>query len=608
MEREGKLRILIVEDNPGDYFLVGEYLKEGPWLSSLLHASNLAEATRLAEQELFDIILLDLTLPDSSGLDSLKTMLPLQPNTPIIVLTGLEHEQYGVDSLKMGVQDYLVKDQINGPLLVKSIRYSIERSRVRQAMSKKDRLFRLITENSPTAKALITPEGKITFCTHSVKAIKGYDEGDLVGKYVFDFIHPEDVSLLRDAISKIVANPSQQVNVEVREKHANGHYVWCEKSITNMLNDEQVNSLVITFWDITESKNAEYKLKLSEERYRNLFEASPASIVVWDIESELILQVNETAEREYGYTREQFRGLPVSSIMADPDFVNEIRKVLLGQNKGTAISNKGISRRIRRDGQVMMMEYHAHLVTYTGMQAVFLLEQNVTEKLELEAMLDAERLARQQMVTDAVLSAQEHERREIGIELHDNINQVLASARLYLGLVKSTVPEQGSFVDETDKLISRAIDEIRNLSHSLIPPSLNESALLEALDDIIAITRRTSGLAITRQYLGVDESKLSDKLKLTIYRIVQEQFNNIFKYARAKTIAVRLQSDDDRITLSIKDDGVGFDPQVKTGGVGLMNMKTRASLFNGDIQVISSPGHGCELVASMNILTPVENK
>ncbi|MCR6720124.1 MAG: PAS domain-containing sensor histidine kinase [Chitinophagaceae bacterium] len=313
-------------------------------------------------------------------------------------------------------------------------------------------------------------------------------------------------------------------------------------------------------------------------------------------------------KKEYGYTREQFRGLPVSSIMADPGFVKEIKKVLLGENKESAVSNKGISRRIRRDGQVMMMEYHAHLVTYTGAHAAFLMEQNVTEKLELEAMLDAERLARQQMVTDAVLSAQEHERREIGIELHDNINQVLASARLYLGLVKSSVPEQGSFVDETDKLITRAIDEIRNLSHSLIPPSLNESALLEALDDIVAITRRTSGLAITRQYQGVDESKLSDKLKLTIYRIVQEQFNNILKYAQAKSVSVRLQSDGERITLSIKDDGVGFDPQLKTGGVGLMNMKTRASLFNGDIQVISSLGNGCELVASMNIETPIEIK
>src|SRR5690606_23189122 len=175
----------------------------------------------------------------------------------------------------------------------------------------------------------------------------------------------------------------------------------------------------------------------------------------------------------------------------------------------------------------------AHLVSFNGSEAVLLLEQNVTEKLELEATLEAERLARQQVVTDAVISAQEHERREIGIELHDNINQILASARLYLGLVKSVANENSNFLNETDKLINSAINEIRNLSHALIPPSLNESALLEALDHIIASTRKTSGLDISRSYHQLDESLMSDKLKLTIYRIVQEQFNNILKYAKA---------------------------------------------------------------------------
>ena len=604
MDTAGALRILIVEDNPGDYFLVEEYLKEGPWDLSLLHASRLSEAVALAKSQSVDLILLDLTLPDSTGIESVKTLLPLQANIPLIVLTGTGHEQFGVDSLKLGAQDYLVKDQINGPLLVKSVRYSIERSRVQQTITKQDRMFRLITENSPTAKALVTPEGIITFCTHAVKAIVGFEASEVIGKKELDFIHPEDFPLFRDAFTQILANPTRQINVEVRVQNASGVYVWVEKSLTNMLNDEQVNALVITFWDITASKNAEYRLKLSEERYRNLFEVSPASIVVWDIESQRILQVNQTAEREYGYTRDQFKGLPVSTVMAGKNVADDLAAMITGLKKQDDVGNKGIARRIRRDGQVIMMEYHAHLVSFNGIQAVFLLEQNVTDKLELEATLDAERLARQQMVTDAVISAQEHERKEIGIELHDNINQVLASARLYLGLVRSAAPEHSSFVDETDKLLNRAIDEIRNLSHSLIPPSLNESALMEALDDIIAITRRTSGLNITRSYENLEESELSDKLKLTIYRIVQEQLNNILKYAKADSVSLRLRKENGRVILTVKDDGIGFDPQQKTGGVGLMNMKTRASLFNGDIQVISAPGQGCQVVVSMNLTRP----
>lgn len=600
MKKEPALRILIVEDNPGDYFLVGEYLKEGPWALSVSHARNLAEAMVLADTQEFDIILLDLTLPDSTGMDSVQAILPLQPTIPVIVLTGMEDEQFGVDSLSMGAQDYLVKDQINGPLLVKSIRYSIERCRVQQSMLKQDRLFRLITDNSPAGKLLIKPDGQIHFCTHSVKAVLGYDAPDVLGQNALDFVYPDDRPVLIEALQKNLQNPEKQLNVELRVRHADGHYVWCENGISNLMNENLVDSLVITFWDVTESKNAEYRLKVSEERYRNLFEVSPASIIVWDIESGRILQVNETAEREYGYNRDQFRELCIGSIMADKNDPDCFNKLVQQLKAGNRANHKGISRRIRRDGQVIMMEYHAHLVSFNGTQAMFLLEQNVTEKLELEATLEAERLARHQMVTDAVLSAQEHERREIGIELHDNINQVLASARLYLGLVQLSVPEQASFIEETDKLIARAINEIRNLSHSLIPPSLNESALLEALDDIIAITRRTKGISITRSYHDIDESQMSDKLKLTIYRIVQEQFNNIIKYAQAKSVNILLRRDEGRIILSIKDDGVGFNPQEKTGGVGLMNMKTRASLFKGDIQVISAPGQGCEVLAMMD--------
>lgn len=85
-----------------------------------------------------------------------------------------------------------------------------------------------------------------------------------------------------------------------------------------------------------------------------------------------------------------------------------------------------------------------------------------------------------------------------------------------------------------------------------------------------------------------------------IYRIIQEQFNNILKHADAQKIIIRLVQDKKKTVLSIKDDGVGFDTGKKAKGVGLMNIKTRASLFNGEMMVISSPGNGCELKVIFN--------
>lgn len=85
---------------------------------------------------------------------------------------------------------------------------------------------------------------------------------------------------------------------------------------------------------------------------------------------------------------------------------------------------------------------------------------------------------------------------------------------------------------------------------------------------------------------------------MIIFRIVQEQVGNIIKHARAKTIILKLIRDTEKISLTIKDDGIGFDTSLKANGIGLINIRTRSSLFNGEVSIISSPGNGCELIVS----------
>ena len=218
----------------------------------------------------------------------------------------------------------------------------------------------------------------------------------------------------------------------------------------------------------------------------------------------------------------------------------------------------------------------------------------------LENELEKERMLKHQEITQAVISAQEQERQELGGELHDNVNQILAGSLLYLGLAKKELKTDHPYLKETDTLINTAITEIRNLSHSLIPPSLHESEFIDALKNLTEVTQKTSGIIISLQACGFDESCIPDKLKLTIYRIVQEQINNILKHAAAQKVIVHLVKDSEKTLLSIKDDGIGFNTAKKANGVGLMNIKTRASLFNGEICIISSPGNGCELRVLFN--------
>jgi signal transduction histidine kinase len=246
------------------------------------------------------------------------------------------------------------------------------------------------------------------------------------------------------------------------------------------------------------------------------------------------------------------------------------------------------------------MEITSHRIDYKGKTAMLALANNVTQKFTLEERLKEEQIKKQQEITEAVISAQEKERQEIGAELHDNVNQILASSRLYIGLAKRDIIPPNQFLDETENLIASAIAEIRSLSHSLIPPSLNDSELAEALSNIIGVVSKTGSIKVNADFKDFKENSTSDKLKLVIYRIVQEQFNNILKYSKASVVNLSLAHENGKIFLKIKDNGVGFDTTQKTDGVGLLNIKTRASLFNGEMKITSSPGNGFELVITFN--------
>jgi len=121
------IKILLVEDNLGDAGLIQESLAEKAALFEITHVDRLSEAIKLLEENDFDLILLDLSLPDSSGIDTFRKIQLKTPNLPIILLTGLDDEILALKLIQEGAQDYLVKGQINNKILIKSICYAFER-------------------------------------------------------------------------------------------------------------------------------------------------------------------------------------------------------------------------------------------------------------------------------------------------------------------------------------------------------------------------------------------------------------------------------------------------------------------------------------------------
>jgi signal transduction histidine kinase len=225
-------------------------------------------------------------------------------------------------------------------------------------------------------------------------------------------------------------------------------------------------------------------------------------------------------------------------------------------------------------------------------------ELRATEKIRLEKRLDEEKIKKLQEITEAVIAVQERERSYLGAELHDNINQVLATSMLYIDTAIHNESMRLNLITDSKKFIDSAMQEIRYLSKSLLPPSLSQASLVSALDDMIHNIKQVDRLQIITDWGNIDETQFSEKLKLTIFRIIQEQLNNIFKHAYAKTVIIELTQHNEALQLSIKDDGVGFDTLQKKKGVGLQNIVSRTNLFNGEVVVNSKPGAGCELLIS----------
>ncbi len=346
--------------------------------------------------------------------------------------------------------------------------------------------------------------------------------------------------------------------------------------------------------EITNQKKAEELLLASEEQYRHLFNFNPSCIFIWDPEDFNILEVNESAVALYGYSREEFKFMSVLDLRPKDEH-EKFMKLVDVVKKNDDYKKTRIWKHIKKDGETIFMEISSHAVQYNGKKTVLAIGNNVTEKVQLENSLNEERQIRQKQITDAVITGQERERLELGEELHDNINQILASTRLYMECALTDDKPRKDLLEKGRVLLDSAMAEIRKLSKTLLPPSLGEVSLLNVISDLVEDVPLTHPMEIKKDWDGFNESGLDHKLKLTIFRIIQEQLNNIYKHSKATQVKISLQKNNSCILVSVKDDGIGFNTTAKRNGVGLRNITSRAEVNNGSVNILSEPGEGCDL-------------
>jgi two-component system sensor histidine kinase UhpB len=216
---------------------------------------------------------------------------------------------------------------------------------------------------------------------------------------------------------------------------------------------------------------------------------------------------------------------------------------------------------------------------------------DVTEMVLLENKLVNERHTKQSEITAAVLTAQENERAEIGRDLHENLNQILGAAKLYIELAKTDVANRQELLERSSVFILNVIEEIRRISKMLACPG-KHFGLIDSIKILIADLVMVHPIKIQFHENSINEEHLEKKLQLTIFRIVQEQVNNILKHSKATRATIILSRQDDDVILHISDNGEGGDILKEMDGVGIKNIKSRADLYNGTVTILSKPGKG----------------
>jgi len=225
------------------------------------------------------------------------------------------------------------------------------------------------------------------------------------------------------------------------------------------------------------------------------------------------------------------------------------------------------------------------------------LQQRRISELETEKQLAA---------TEAVLRGEEQERSRLAKDLHDGLGGMLSGIKYSFNTMKGNLiltPENHQAFERSMDMLDSSIKEMRRVAHNMMPETLVRFGLDTALKDYCNDINQSGALQVTYQSLGLENETFDPTTAITIYRIVQELVTNTMKHAAAKTAIVQLTKANDQLTITIEDDGKGFDPAILTRskGIGWTNIQHRIDFLKGKLDINSEPGKGTSVHIELNV-------
>ncbi len=488
---------------------------------------------------------------------------------------------------------YVIKDEHGIPVRLVGAVSDITEKIQRQEMLEK---LSLIATKTNNAVIITDINGKTIWVNEAFIRNTGYQLEEVIGKMPGSILQGPDTDPDTKFFMSHRIRQKKAFECEVLNYHKNGTPYWIYLQVQPVFDEKnRVKYFFAIQSDITQSKKAQDELRKSEQKYRQLFDSSPVNIVIWDPITLLVEEVNAKAIDVYGIERDAFIS---SSYLLLHDESTKESIISLADQASTEETFYHYAVYTCRDkhGSSLFMQLSFHRIDYGGRMSVMAIGNNITEQVLLESALTDERRRKQDELTMAVLSAQDRERTNLGQELHDNVNQLLSVAKMYLSLSRKQDSQFGDHIQMVDNAITEAIADIRNISHELILPRFTEGDFGGFLDDLFKRFSSASKIPVELQFQDSTIQGVSESQLLAIYRILQEQLNNVIKYAKANTVFVDFKRRGQDLYIELKDDGVGFNMNSnRKSGVGFANMRTRASMNSGTINVDAAEGKGCTL-------------
>jgi PAS domain S-box-containing protein len=431
------------------------------------------------------------------------------------------------------------------------------------------------------------------------KRIFGYQiENTLVPQSFWESrLHPEDKIRVLKRLNKMILEEAPCMwEDEYRFKRANGEYAYVhDRGYIIQDGSEKATRMIGATQDVTARKLTEKQLLESEKKLSLIARQTVNAVIITDLE-EKITWVNDAFTQITEYEPDEVIGRKPGDFLqgreTDPATIQFIRKKIKAKEQFECeilnYSKTGRKYWMHVQGQPI-------LDANGNCERFFAIQTDITERVLLEKKLVEERHTKQKEITDAVLTAQENERAEIGKELHDDLNQILGATKLYIEMAKTDEVNREMCLEKSSEYITKVIEEIRRISKTMTIPGTQAMGLFDCIKILLDDLTIIHPIKIRFHGNGINEDELNQKLQLNIFRIVQEQVNNILKHSKATDATIDLRRKGNEIILLISDNGMGCDIAEKIKGVGIRNILSRAEICGGRMTILSNPGEGFEL-------------